>query len=88
MTHAVGAACGSRRMGVLATLEREIDRLYALPLDEFTSARNELARRLGATCPPVAYAPPNSCPMAGHGIDRSVEREVIVDMEWPAARGV
>jgi hypothetical protein len=30
----------------LATLAREIDRLYALPLDEFTSARNELARRL------------------------------------------
>jgi hypothetical protein len=27
-------------------LEREIDRLYALPLDEFTSSRNELARRL------------------------------------------
>jgi hypothetical protein len=33
-------------MRVLATLEREIDRLYALPLDEFTSERNELARRL------------------------------------------
>ena len=33
-------------MHVLATLEREIDRLYAVPLDEFTSARNELARRL------------------------------------------
>jgi hypothetical protein len=33
-------------MRPLATLEREIDRLYALPLDEFTSARNELARRL------------------------------------------
>jgi hypothetical protein len=33
-------------MRLLATLEREIDRLYALPLDEFTSARNELARRL------------------------------------------
>jgi hypothetical protein len=30
----------------LATLEREIDRLYALPLDEFTSMRNDLARRL------------------------------------------
>jgi hypothetical protein len=33
-------------MRALATLEREIDRLYALPLDEFTSERNELARRL------------------------------------------
>ena len=33
-------------MRPLATLEREIDRLYALPLDEFTSARNELARQL------------------------------------------
>ena len=33
-------------MRVLATLEREIDRLYALPLDEFTSERNALVRRL------------------------------------------
>jgi hypothetical protein len=33
-------------MRVLATLEREIDRLYALPLDEFTSSRNALVRRL------------------------------------------
>jgi hypothetical protein len=32
-------------MGEGETLE-EIDRLFALPLDEFTSARNELARRL------------------------------------------
>ena len=30
----------------LATLEREIDRLYELPLDEFTARRNELAKRL------------------------------------------
>jgi len=30
----------------VAKLEREIDRLFELPLDEFTSARNELARRL------------------------------------------
>jgi hypothetical protein len=29
-------------------LERELDRLYGLPLDEFTAARNELARRLKA----------------------------------------
>ena len=29
-----------------ASLEREVDRLYGLPLDEFTSARNELAREL------------------------------------------
>lgn len=30
----------------MATLEREIDRLYALPLDEFTARRNDLAKRL------------------------------------------
>ncbi len=30
----------------MANLEREIDRLFALPLDEFTSSRNALARRL------------------------------------------
>jgi hypothetical protein len=30
----------------LATLEREIDRLYGLPLDEFTARRNELVKRL------------------------------------------
>jgi hypothetical protein len=30
----------------LATLEREIDRLYGVPLDEFTALRNELAKRL------------------------------------------
>ena len=30
----------------MATLDREIDRLYALPLDEFTARRNELAKRL------------------------------------------
>lgn len=30
----------------LATLDREIDRLYSLPLDEFTARRNELAKRL------------------------------------------
>jgi len=30
----------------VATLEREIDRLFALPLDEFTASRNALARRL------------------------------------------
>lgn len=33
-------------MRPLATLEREIDRLYALPLDEFTSARNDAVKRL------------------------------------------
>ena len=33
-------------MLALATLEREIDRLYVLPLDEFTSARNEAVKRL------------------------------------------
>jgi hypothetical protein len=30
----------------VATLEREIDGLFGLPLDEFTTGRNELARRL------------------------------------------
>ena len=30
----------------MATLEREVDRLYALPLEEFTAGRNALARRL------------------------------------------
>jgi hypothetical protein len=30
----------------LAKFDREIDRLFELPLDEFTSSRNELARRL------------------------------------------
>jgi hypothetical protein len=30
----------------MATLDREIDRLYGLPLEEFTSSRNALARQL------------------------------------------
>jgi len=30
----------------VASVEREIDKLFALPLEEFTAARNELARRL------------------------------------------
>jgi hypothetical protein len=30
----------------VATVEREIDELFDLPLDEFTAARNELAKRL------------------------------------------
>ena len=30
----------------MATLDREIDRLYGLPLDEFTSSRNALAKQL------------------------------------------
>jgi hypothetical protein len=29
-----------------AALERELDALYQLPLDQFTSARDELAKRL------------------------------------------
>jgi hypothetical protein len=33
-------------MGAVATLDREIDRLFARPLDEFTAGRNELAKRL------------------------------------------
>ena len=32
----------------MAADDRELDRLYALPLDEFTSARNDLAKRLKA----------------------------------------
>jgi len=34
------------RLAVVPELETELDRLYGLPLDEFTSARNELAGRL------------------------------------------
>ncbi len=30
----------------MASVEREIDKLFALPLEEFTAARNELAKRL------------------------------------------
>src|SRR6476620_10637618 len=40
---------GSGRLTIgfaLASLDREIDRLYALPLDECTARRNELAKRL------------------------------------------
>ena len=32
-----------------ATVADEVDRLYELPLEEFTAARNELAKRLGDT---------------------------------------
>jgi hypothetical protein len=34
------------KIGAMATLDREIDRLYGLPLDEFTSSRNALAKKL------------------------------------------
>lgn len=34
------------RLAVVPELERELDELYARPLDEFTNARNELVRRL------------------------------------------
>jgi hypothetical protein len=33
-------------LAVVPDLEAEVDRLYTLPLDEFTSARNDLAQRL------------------------------------------
>jgi hypothetical protein len=33
-------------LAVVPDLEAEVDRLYKLPLDEFTSARNDLAQRL------------------------------------------
>ena len=33
-------------LAVVPDLETEVDRLYTLPLDEFTSARNDLAQRL------------------------------------------
>jgi hypothetical protein len=33
-------------LAVVPDLEAEVDRLYRLPLDEFTSARNDLAQRL------------------------------------------
>ena len=31
-------------------LEEELDKLYALPLDEFTTARNELAKSFVRCC--------------------------------------
>src|SRR5438128_685335 len=34
------------RLAVVPELESELDRLYGLPLDEFTAARNELVTRL------------------------------------------
>jgi hypothetical protein len=34
------------RLAVVPELDAELDRLYGLPLDEFTAARNELATRL------------------------------------------
>jgi hypothetical protein len=34
------------RLAVVPELDEELDRLYGLPLDEFTAARNELATRL------------------------------------------
>jgi len=34
-------------------VEDEINRLYQLPLNEFTAARNALAKRLGRTAPPI-----------------------------------
>ena len=37
------------RPGDNATVADEVDRLYELPLEEFTAARNELAKRLGDT---------------------------------------
>src|ERR1051326_4902051 len=36
----------SPRLAVVPELDAELDRLYGLPLDEFTAARNELATRL------------------------------------------
>ena len=33
-------------LAAVPDLERELDGLYALPLDEFTKARNDLASRL------------------------------------------
>src|SRR6266705_402343 len=34
------------RLAVVPELDSELDRLYGLPLEEFTAARNELAARL------------------------------------------
>jgi hypothetical protein len=34
-------------LSVVPDVEEELDQLYALPLEEFTKARNDLARRLG-----------------------------------------
>jgi hypothetical protein len=36
------------RLAAVPELENELDRLYALPLDDFTPARNDLAKRLRA----------------------------------------
>src|SRR5205823_13338270 len=35
-----------KHLSVVPDVEQELDRLYALPLDEFTAARNDLVRRL------------------------------------------
>jgi hypothetical protein len=35
-----------KHLSVVPDVEQELDRLYALPLEEFTSSRNDLARRL------------------------------------------
>jgi hypothetical protein len=37
----------------MADADKEIDRLYQLPLDEFTPARNALAKQLGKTAPEI-----------------------------------
>lgn len=36
----------ARKLAVVPELEHELDRLYGLPLEDFTAARNELASRL------------------------------------------
>jgi hypothetical protein len=43
-----GHGCGRVQLNLVAvaTVEEEIDRLFGLPLDEFTAARNELVRQL------------------------------------------
>src|SRR5919202_1632576 len=56
--------------------EEEIDRLYGLPLDEFTRARDELARRR----PPSSRASHTARRLAHRGRPRAPE-------ERPAHRG-
>ena len=44
----------TRPLAAVPDLEQELDGLYALPLEEFTKARNDLAARLNKEHTPVA----------------------------------
>jgi hypothetical protein len=45
-----------KHLSVVPDVEQELDRLYALPLEEFTGARNDLVKRLGKAGQPEAAA--------------------------------